>query len=79
MPSSQFSKFAATVALLILLSTIAAAQFQIGSSNTAFAAPPVQPVARLRGTRISRARRTILPRTQAGTVIAADLRRRGMC
>jgi hypothetical protein len=36
MPSSQFSKFAATVALLILLSTIAAAQFQIGSSNTAF-------------------------------------------
>jgi len=42
MPSSQFSKFAATVALLILLSTIAAAQFQIGSSNTAFADPPVQ-------------------------------------
>jgi len=39
---SQRSKFAATLlSLLVLLSTIAAAQFQIGSGNTAFADPPV--------------------------------------
>jgi len=42
MTASQLSKFAATVvSLLVLLSTMAAAQFQIGSSNTAFADPPV--------------------------------------
>ncbi|HEY6304278.1 MAG TPA: peptide-N4-asparagine amidase [Terriglobales bacterium] len=42
MTISQRSKFAATLlSLLVLLSTIAAAQFQIGSSNTAFADPPV--------------------------------------
>jgi len=39
---SQLSKFAATlVSLLVLLSAIAAAQFKIGSGNTAFADPPV--------------------------------------
>jgi hypothetical protein len=38
----QLSKFAATlVSLLVLLSAIAAAQFKIGSGNTAFADPPV--------------------------------------
>ncbi len=42
MTTSQRSKFAATLlSLLVLLSTIAAAQFQIGSGNTAFADPPV--------------------------------------
>ena len=42
MTISQRSKFAATLlSLLVLLSTIAAAQFQIGSGNTAFADPPV--------------------------------------
>jgi hypothetical protein len=42
MPTSQLSKFAATLAsLLMLLSAIAAAQLQIGSGNTAFADPPV--------------------------------------
>jgi hypothetical protein len=39
---SQLSKFAATlVSLLVLLSAIAVAQLKIGSSNTAFADPPV--------------------------------------
>jgi hypothetical protein len=38
----QLSKFAATlVSLVVLLSAIAAAQFKIGSGNTAFADPPV--------------------------------------
>jgi hypothetical protein len=42
MPTSQLSKFAITLAsLLILLSTIAAAQLKIGSGNTAFADPNV--------------------------------------
>ncbi|MFZ0799187.1 MAG: peptide-N4-asparagine amidase [Terriglobales bacterium] len=42
MTTSQFSKFAATLAsLLVLLSAVAAAQFKIGSGNTAFADPPV--------------------------------------
>lgn len=42
MTISQLSKFAATlVSLLVLLSAIAAAQFKIGSGNTAFADPPV--------------------------------------
>jgi len=41
MPTSQLSKFATTLAsLLVLLSAIATAQ-QIGSGNTAFADPPV--------------------------------------
>jgi hypothetical protein len=39
MPTPQLSKFAAT--LVVLFSTFAAAQLQIGSSNTAFADPPV--------------------------------------
>ncbi|MGA2980510.1 MAG: peptide-N4-asparagine amidase [Terriglobales bacterium] len=43
MTTSQLSKFAAMLAsLLVLLSAVAAAQFQIGSGNTAFADPPVQ-------------------------------------
>jgi hypothetical protein len=42
MPTSQVSKFAVTlVSLIVLFSTVAAAQLQIGSSNTAFADPPV--------------------------------------
>ena len=42
MTTSQFSKYAATLAtLLALLSALAAAQFKIGSGNTAFADPPV--------------------------------------
>ncbi len=42
MTTSQFSKYAATlVSLLVLLSAVAAAQFKIGSGNTAFADPPV--------------------------------------
>src|ERR1035438_6281207 len=42
MPTSQVSKFAVTlVSLIVLYSTVAAAQLQIGSSNTAFADPPV--------------------------------------
>ena len=42
MTTSQLSKFAAMLAsLLVLLSAVAAAQFQIGSGNTAFADPPV--------------------------------------
>jgi hypothetical protein len=40
--TSQLSKFAATlVSLLVLLSALAVAQLQIGSTNTAFADPPV--------------------------------------
>ena len=43
MTTSQFSKFAATLAsLLVLLSAVAVAQLQIGSGNTATADPPVQ-------------------------------------
>jgi hypothetical protein len=47
MSASQFSKFRVTLVAglvllsTLLLSTIAAAQFQIGSANTAFADPPV--------------------------------------
>ena len=42
MPTSHFSKFAATLAsLLILLSALATAQLKIGSGNTAIADPPV--------------------------------------
>jgi len=42
MPTSHVSKFAATLAaLLVLFSAIATAQLKIGSSNTAFADPPV--------------------------------------
>jgi hypothetical protein len=42
--ATQFSKSAATFAsLIVLLSAVAAAQFKIGSGNTAFADPPVPP------------------------------------
>lgn len=42
MTTSQLSKFAATlVSLLVLLSVMASAELKIGSTNTAFADPPV--------------------------------------
>jgi hypothetical protein len=42
MRTFQLSKFAATLALLVaLFTTLAAAQLQIGSSNTAFVEPPI--------------------------------------
>jgi peptide N-acetyl-beta-D-glucosaminyl asparaginase amidase A len=41
MPTSQLSKFAATLVSLVLLSGLAAAQYKIGSGNTAIADPPV--------------------------------------
>ncbi len=41
MPTPPLPKFATLVSLLVLLSGFAAAQFQIGSPNTAFADPPV--------------------------------------
>ncbi len=41
MSTSQLSKFAATLVSLLLLSGLAAAQYKIGSGNTAIADPPV--------------------------------------
>jgi hypothetical protein len=41
MSTSQLSKFAATLVSLLLLSALAAAQYKIGSGNTAIADPPV--------------------------------------
>jgi hypothetical protein len=41
MPTSQLSKFAATFVSLLLFSGLAAAQYKIGSGNTAIADPPV--------------------------------------
>jgi len=40
-PTSQLSKFAATLVSLVLFSGLAAAQYKIGSGNTATADPPV--------------------------------------